>query len=203
MHVKTIISGIVIALTLAGYIPYIRDILKRKTKPHAFTWFSVALTAGVAYGLQVVGGAGVGAIPMLAVSAICVLVFVLSLFYGTKDIKKADILFLLLSLVALYLWLVVKQPLWSIVLITLSEVLGYIPTIRKSWHDPYSETLSLYEISMFRHALAILALEKINILTALYPTAWAATNLGITIMLIMRRRRKQSSTTVSQSKHLN
>ena len=189
MAYKSIISIFVVLLTLAGYIPYILDIFKRKTTPHAFTWFSVSLTAFVAYGLQIVGGAGVGALPMLAVSVICLFVFILSLFRGTKDIKKFDVVFLLLSLVALFLWLVVKQPVWSVILITLSEIFGYIPTIRKSWHKPYSETLVLYEISAFRHGLAILALEKLNILTVLYPSVWALTNLVITIILLFRRKK--------------
>lgn len=188
MEYRAVISAVVIAMTFAGYIPYVWDIFRGKTKPHAFTWFTVSLTALVAYALQVLGGAGVGAWPMLVVFLICVVVFVLSLWRGTRNITKLDTLFLCLSLIALYLWLVIEQPIWSILLITASEILGYIPTIRKSWAEPYSETLSLYQISTFRHGLVILALQKINILTAPYPAAWALTNLAIAVILMARRK---------------
>ncbi len=188
MEFKALVSIVVVILTFIGYAPYIRDILKKKTTPHVFTWFSVSLTAFIAYGLQVVGGAGIGAWPMLVIAAICVTVFLLSLRNGTKDITKSDVLFLVLSLIALFLWLVVKQPVWSVLLITASEILSFVPTMRKSWIKPYSETLALYQISMFRHGLSILALEKLNILTALYPAAWALTNVVITAILLIRRR---------------
>jgi hypothetical protein len=187
MTLKSLISLLVIILTFIGYVPYIRDIFKKKTQPHIFTWFTVSLTAFVAYALQVRGGAGVGALPMLVVSSICVFVFIVSFKYGTKNITKLDIFFLILSILALFLWLVVNQPILSVVLITVSEIFGYIPTIRKSWNRPYSETLSLYQISFFRHTLAIFALQKLNILTVLYPAAWAVTNLFITVVLISRR----------------
>jgi len=39
MDIKVTLSIIGIALTFAGYVPYIRDIFKGKTKPHVFSWF--------------------------------------------------------------------------------------------------------------------------------------------------------------------
>jgi len=189
MEYHAIVSVLVITLTFFGYVPYIWDILKGKTKPHAFTWFVVAVTAFVAYALQLLGGAGVGAWPMLTVAVICIVVFLLSLWRGTRDITKSDIVLFILSLVALFLWLVVKQPVLSVILITVSEVLAFVPTIRKSWSEPYSETLSLYEISAVRHGLSILALQQINLLTALYPAAWSLTNVVISTVLLLRRKR--------------
>lgn len=189
MDIKVAINVFIFALTIVGYTPYIIDIFKGKTKPHALTWFTVSTTAFIAYALQVEGGAGVGAWSMLFVSVLCVLIFLLSLKYGTRDIKKVDIFFLFVSLAALYLWLKIEQPVLSILLITTAEVLAYFPTIRKSWNDPHSETLVFYEISTIRHSLVLLAVEKLNLLTALYPAAWALTNLTISLILINRRKR--------------
>ncbi len=187
MEYRVVISAVVVALTFVGYLPYILDILNRKTKPHAFTWLIVALTAFIAYALQVLGGAGVGSWALFSVSVICTIVFLLSLWRGSPDITKWDILFLFLSFAAIFLWFVVKQPILSVILITFAEVLGYFPTIRKSWRAPYSETLSLYQVSAFRHGLSILALEQLNILTVLYPAAWTLTNIVITVILVVRR----------------
>ena len=38
MQIKTIIGIVAIILTFIGYIPYTRDIVKNKTKPHIYTW---------------------------------------------------------------------------------------------------------------------------------------------------------------------
>ncbi len=188
MEYHALISGIVIFLSFAGYVPYLLSILKGENKPHVFTWITATLTAFIAWALQVLGGAGIGSWPMLIVTILCVCVVILSIWRGTKDITKSDVLCLFASLFALYLWLIADQPIWSVVLITVAEVISYIPTVRKSWNDPYRENITLYQVSMFRHALAVVALEKISLLTALYPAVWAITNLAITVILTVRRR---------------
>ena len=188
MEIKALISIVVILLTFIGYIPYILDIIKNKTQPHIFTWIVGTITDFTAYALQVLGGAGVGAFPMLVVSILCLTVLVLSIWRGTKDITKSDVFFLILSLIGVGLWLLVDQPILSVLVITAAEIFGYIPTVRKSWKDPHSETAALYNVSFFRHGLSILALEKMNLLTVLYPAAWTLINLIIALILIYRRK---------------
>ena len=105
MEYQTLVSFIVIAITLAGYIPYVLDTLKGKTTPHIFSWFTFTLTAYLAYFLQVLGGAGVGSWPMLVVATICLLIFILSFWRGTKDITKSDVACLVFALIAIFLWI--------------------------------------------------------------------------------------------------
>lgn len=188
VELKVFISLVVIAMTLIGYVPYILDILKGKTKPHMFSWLSGSIAASLAFGLQVEGGAGVGAWPMFMVALSCGTIFLLSFKYGTKDIVKADFYFLFLSLAALFIWLVLEQSVLSIVIISTSQILAFVPTVRKSWKAPFSETLFYYEISSTRHMLSLVALEKVNILTALYPSVWIVANLLMTVVLVLRRK---------------
>lgn len=184
---KIIISIIAVILTFVGYVPYIQDVIKKKTKPHAFTWFVWTLAGSIAYGLQVFGGAGVGSWALLSACITCFFIFVLSLRIGNKDITTSDIIFLILALFSLLLWIVAKQPVWSVILATTVELLGFVPTIRKSWNKPYSETLFTYEVCIFRHGISIIALQQFNILTLLYPVAWTVANIIFTIILIIRR----------------
>jgi len=116
----------------------------------------------------------------------CLIIFLLSLRAGDKDIVRSDVVLLVLSLTSLFLWLVVKQPVWSVILINTAEVLGFVPTVHKSWNRPYSETLFTYELSIFRQAL--FALQAINILTALTPITWVTVNVVITAILVVRRK---------------
>lgn len=188
MDYHALLSGLVIALSLAGYIPYLWSIVQGRNKPHIYTWISGTLTASIAGALQVLGGAGVGSWPMFVVAFLSACIVVLGFWRGTKDITRSDALCLAASLAALYLWLIVDQPLWSVILITIAGVVSYIPTARKSWNNPYYENLTLYQVSTFRHMLAIVALEQINLLTALYPAAWVFVNFSIAALLIVRRK---------------
>lgn len=176
-------------MTFVGYAPYFRDLLKGKTKPHIFSWFIWAIVTSIIYALQVSAGAGIGSLVTLAVAIISLLIFILGFKNGNKNIKKIDVIFLALALLAIPLWLVIKQPVLSIILLSTIDMLGFAPTIRKSWNNPYSETLSLYTITTFRHTLSIIALANYNIVTVLFPATWVIANAFFSIMLIMRRRK--------------
>ena len=188
MEYKIIISIISVALVFVGYGSYIRDIIKRKIVPHTFTFLVWGLASSITWALQVTGGAGTGAWITFFVSAVCIFIFVLSFKYGEKSITKLDVIFLALALFSLFLWLVVKQPVWSVILIVTTDVLGFGPTVRKSWNKPYEEGLFTWWIAVFRHVLGILALEQFNILTLLYPVAWTLANMIFCIILIIRRK---------------
>jgi hypothetical protein len=189
MNIKDFIGVVAVALTFIGYAPYIRDIFNGKTKPHIFSWFTWILTTALVYALQATSGAGPGAWVTLSLVVIMSFITILSFKRGYKDIKKIDVIFFLLAILALPLWLVVKQPVLSIILLTAIDLAGFVPTIRKSWNAPRTETLSFYVITTFRHALSIFALEQFNIITALYPIAWVVANALFVFILIVRRRK--------------
>lgn len=139
-------------------------------------------------------GAGPGSWVTLAVIIVLLIVLLLGLKNGNKNIKKIDIVFLVLALVSIPIWLVVKQPVMSIILLSTIEMIGFLPTIRKSWNDPYSETLSLYTITTFRHGLSIFALAEYNIITWLFPATWVFANAVFSIILIVRRKKLKKET---------
>jgi hypothetical protein len=185
---KEAISVIASLLVLVSYVPYIRDMLRHKTKPHVYSWFIWGTTSAVVFFLQLSAGAGPGAFVTLSAVILTFIIFGLGLKQGDKDITRSDTAFFLLALVAAGFWLVADQPLISIILLTLTEVLGFAPTIRKSWHKPHEETLFSWTLNGFRFMLAIFALGEINVVTALYPVVWAVGNLGLAALLVVRRR---------------
>lgn len=186
---KEIVGIIAVVLTFVGYIPYIRDTRKDKTKPHIYTWFIWGLVTAIAFGLQLSADAGPGAFTTLAAAIVCFIIFGFGLRQGNHDITKSDTIFLLLSLVALGLWLFAKQPVLSVILISTIDMLGFIPTVRKSWHKPYEETLISYLLNTFRFCLALYALDHYTIVTALYPLTWVIANGAFSIYLIARRKK--------------
>lgn len=187
MDYRIAISIFTTILVFVGYGPYIVDILKKRTVPHAFTFLIWSIASWITWALQVYGGAGAGAWITFFVSSVCVFIFLLSLKYGEKHITILDLVFLILALLSLFLWLVVHQPLLSIILVVLTDILGFGPTVRKSWNKPHSETLFTWQVAAARHALGILALEHFNIYTMLYPVAWTAANILFFVLILMRR----------------
>src|SRR3990167_3081606 len=131
---KFIVGIFAVLLTFVGYIPYIRDTIKGKTQPHVYTWFLWSFVTAIAFALQISDNAGFGAFVTLAAAIVCFFIFLLGFRIGKKDITKTDTIFLASALVALGVWLFAKQPVVSVVIFSLIDMLAFGPTIRKSWN---------------------------------------------------------------------
>ena len=182
---------IAIVLTVFAFYPYIRGIFENKVKPHLFTWIVWALTTFIAAVIQVVKGAASGAWSTLLAALLCFWVVGLSVRRGSKDIRKIDWFFLLASLSAIPLWIMMEDPTWSAVLVTGIEIVAAFPTLRKSWLYPEQESTSSYTINTFRYLLGAIAVEKYSIATLIYPVGMVLLSGLISVVLIMRGRTKK------------
>lgn len=185
---KEVIGAIAVVLTFVGYIPYYRDILKGKTHPHIYSWSLWGLLTILLVALQIKGGAGAATWVTAAAGLLCTGVVILSLKNGKKDITTSDTVVALLSLLAIGFWLIVDQPIISITLVIIADLLAFIPTVRKSWYKPHTETLSLYVTNAIRFFLTLLAVETYTFLSASWIVFWALGNALFSIMLVVRRK---------------
>ena len=71
---------------------------------------------------------------------------------------------------------------------TLADVIGCVPTMRKSMEKPHEETLSTYLVANFKWALSLMALDSFSLTTTLYPFAMFFAN-GMLVALLFYRRR--------------
>ena len=185
---KQIVSFVAVALTFVAYIPYYRDILRGKTHPHVYSWSLWGLLTILIVALQVKGGAGAATFVTAAAGILCIGVVILGLKHGKRDITLSDTVVAALGLIAIGFWLIVDQPVISIILIVIADTLAFIPTIRKSWHKPQSETLSLYITNTLRFSLALIAVKEYTILSSLWLVVWVVGNGLFSVMLVARRK---------------
>lgn len=189
IEIKELIGAAAVILGLIGYVPYILDILRGTTRPHVYTWFVWGVIGFVIFALQYTAGAGPGAWVGLVMSILSFLVCALGLRHGKRDITYGDTAFLIVSLIALGCWLLVDQPVLAMVLLVVTSILSFIPTVRKSWHDPHSETLTTYITIALRHLLSFFAITNYSILTWLFPVTFTITNLAFIALVVARRHR--------------
>ena len=189
MDYKAVLGLLAIVVGFIGYVPYLRDIFGNKTKPHAFSWLVWGVLTAVAFGGQIAGKAGAGAWVTGVTALVCLMIFILSLSKGVKDFPLADWLCLLGAVFSLGLWALTKNPLTAIVLITVIDMLAFIPTFRKSYTEPYSETSFTYMMSGLKFLIGLFALQNYSWVTGLYPVSLVITNAAFVSMLNTRRRR--------------
>ncbi len=176
-------------MALYSYIPYFRDIFAGKTKPHAFSWLVWFLLTAIGFLAQVSDDAGAGAWVTGFTAFISFFIFLAALKKGEKNITKLDWLFLGAALFAMVPWLIMDDPLISVILVTLIDALGFAPTFRKAYYKPYEETLITFLLSAIKFVIAIIALSNYSVVTVLYPLSLVIANGAFVIMLVIRRRR--------------
>ncbi len=188
---KVAVGILAVLIGLSSYIPYFHDLFAGKTKPHAFSWLIWSILSGLAFAAQIVERGGVGA-GVTGISALaCLIIFIFAWHRGNHDFPKVDWFFLLMAFVALLLWGYTKDPTASVILITLTDTLAFLPTFRKSYFRPYQETISTYALSSLKWLLGFWALENFTVATALYPLSGVITNcLFVTLVLVRRRQVK-------------
>jgi hypothetical protein len=187
MDIKVVL-GLIAALLAAGsaYL-YITDIFRGNTKPHTYTWLIWTIVTIIGFLGQWVSGAGAGSWATGVTAIYCFVVLGLSLKYGTTDITNFDKLCLALSLVSIVPWLLTSNIVLSVILASFTDVVGFLPTMRKTWHAPESESLGSMYFDATKHSLSILSLQTYSLATWLYPASILVTKFAIIGEILYRR----------------
>lgn len=186
---KETIAIIASLLAIAGNVPYLYDIIKKRVHPHPYTWFVWSIVSCIIFFGQLAKGAGIGALPTAASEIFTIIIFIFSLQYGFKKIKHIDTVFLLIALLGLIPWLLTKDPTVSVIIAVGIDIVAFIPTIRKTFVHPDTETPTLYSMNVLRHILMLFSLQAYNIATTLHSVAMIISN-SIMTLLIERKKTK-------------
>ncbi len=185
---KTILGSLSILIALIGYSIYFKQIFSGKVKPHAFSWFIWGLITGIVFAVQLTRNGGAGAWVTGLTALACFTIFVLALKKGTRDFLIFDWISLASALFAILLWWFTKEPILSIIIITIADAIGALPTIRKSFHKPHEESIPLFALNSIKFFVALFALEAFTLTTYLYPLSLVLTNGLIVLVILIRGR---------------
>ncbi len=184
---KEPVAIIAAILAIVGNVPYLRDIIRRRVEPHPYTWLVWTIVSCIVFFGQVAKGAGIGALPTAAAEIFTVIIFFFSLKHGFKNIRKIDTVFLIVALLGIVPWILTKDPTISVIIAVSIDFIAFLPTIRKTWESPSSETPLLYGMNVVRHILMIISLEAYNIATVLHSIAMIILNSCMTLMIVFRK----------------
>ena len=185
--IKILFTILATIIVIIAYFPYLKDLFSHKTKPHAYTWLIWTLTQGTAIVAVWYGGGGLTAL-YLGIALLFVFgIFLFSLKYGSKNITKSDTVILILAISAIFIWWQLKQPLISVIMVSAIDFMGYIPSFRKSYFEPWSETLIAWALFAISNLFAILAIQEYNVLTLLYLSIITFANIVLFSICFFRR----------------
>jgi hypothetical protein len=157
---KIIYIGVL--LNLIGATWYIKTIIHDGTKPNLVSWFLWMLAPFVGVFLQIKAGAGLSFLGtfMAGFCPLTVIIFTLIKRNAIWKITTFDIVCGSFSLLALVLYILTNKLGISIFFAILSDALAAIPTIRKAWKFPETETSFTYMLGIINHILALLIIRN-------------------------------------------
>ena len=185
---KELFAMLAIIFTLIGNGVYIASIIKGETKPHLFSFIIWSLIIGIIFIAQLLDGAGVAALATGITGILCAAIAILAYQRRTEIIvSKSDWIVFLAALGSIPLWILTSSPLYSVLLLTAIDLLAFVPTIRKSYHYPFQESLFGHSMVGLQHLLILMALQNVSIITAFYPAAMVCGIGGFIALVVYRR----------------
>lgn len=174
-------------ISVCNLFYYIFTVIKGATRPHPYTWMIWGIVTFIVALAQYQNNGGYGCWLTFFVAVNCFINMALGFFKSPEMISRSDRIFLGLCLVAVIIWIVTDNPLWSVILVTGIDTAGFWPTIRKSYGDPFNENRLSFFIYGITYSMGIAALAEYSLITALYPATMVVTAWGLVAFLSVRR----------------
>ena len=150
-----------VLVNLVGLFWYIRDVIKGGTRPNLVSWFIWSLAPFIGVFFQLKAGAGLSILPIFMAGFTSLVVIIVSVLKknGYWKINSFDVVCGIISLFALILYVFTHNLSISILFAIISDGLAYIPTIRKSWNFPESETGLMYTTGIVSNIIGLLTIK--------------------------------------------
>lgn len=188
-YTNEILGLIASIIGFIGFVPYFYKTWIGSVRPHIFSWYLWAIFNAIAGIAQLYDGGGAGSWVNLSGSAVTLAIAILATFKGgKKDIAQSDWYALFGAILSICIWVITNNPLWSIILLTIIDIIAFYPTFRKGWFKPYEDMATIFSLSAVKHIIGIMALQNYTIITTLFPVSLVVTNLTFIIMLFIRRK---------------
>ncbi len=180
--------GVLAALmSVANTFPYVRDILRRTTRPHRGAWLIWSALAIVASLSQWADGAS-WSLAMCVVQALLdVLVLALAIRLGVGGLSIGEKVAMGVAAAGVLGWLAADAPLIATSCVVVADLMGALVMAPKTYHDPDSETLATFALASLGGALATGAVGAADPSLLLYPIYFCLVNASIALLIWHRR----------------
>lgn len=176
-----------VASTLAALV-YIRSMFTGRTKPNRVTWLMWAIAPLIAASAALSNGVGWAVLPVFMAGFSPLMIFIAS-FFAKKAYWKLstfDYVCGALSVLALFMWWLTKDPNVAIVFAISSDALASIPTITKAWRNPETESIWPYVVGVFGAASSLVVATFWTFSVYAFPSYLIITNILVLLAIYKR-----------------
>lgn len=186
MDIKTVFIIVSSLLTVACIVPYIIDVVRRKTKPRVVSWLNWSLLSGIAGAASLSDHQYAAAILSFSATIETMIIVILGWKYGDKKIAKFDIYCQVAAIFGLLLWFVFSSPALAVIASVSIDFVATLPTIKHAWQKPSEETRSTFILAGAAAVLTVAAAKEAKITSLANPLYLVGINFLLGGILIIR-----------------
>jgi hypothetical protein len=177
-----------IALSAFGAFGYIRDTLCGETSPNRVTWSLWGIEGILGFVVEVQQHVGLASLMTLMLGLVpCAIV--LASFKNAHAVWKIgvfDIVCGAIALAGLVFWAFVNEPTVALVSFVCADTVAALPTVRKSWLAPSTESSRVFVMGCINCVITVLTLKAFTTAGVLYPGCVAVTDFVMSTLIISR-----------------
>ncbi|UQA57953.1 hypothetical protein [Polyangium aurulentum] len=176
-------------LSLAGFIPYVIAILRGKTRPSLATWGIWAGVGAILCASAWAAGARASIWTPVSYALGPSVVTLIALRYGERGLSRFDLGCIAAAAASLLLWYLAETPLVALLINIVIDLVGALPTLRKTWHDPDSEDRLSWGLFCAANLVNLAAIERWRFAEAVYPVYLVGITGAVNAVIWWRRGR--------------
>jgi len=176
-------------LAIINILPYVRDVIKRKTKPRIVSWFNWSLLTGIASAASFSDHQYASAILTLFGCLETLTIVILGLRYGDRKFEAFDLFCQVGALVGIILWVVFNSPSIAIIATITIDFIATLPTLKHSWVKPGEETAITFFLGSLAAVFTLMAAKDHMITAIAFPIYLVVTNFLISAIIYGRGNR--------------
>lgn len=174
-----------------AFVPYIIETLSHKTKPNKATWIIWAVLGIIIAASYWSAGARDSAWTPIAYALGILVVAGLSLKYGEEGWTSLDKACLLGAGCGLLLWALTSDAALALYFTISVDAIGAIPTIKKAYERPQSESRAAWALFLAANSLNILAIGSWTLAEASYPVYVLVLSMAMCALVFIPRPEKE------------
>lgn len=186
LAIAGILAGVLQAMF---YVPYVRDVLAGKTRPHRGSWAIWLTLSVIVLASQRADGGRWSLLVVVAQLVGAVVILLLAVRRGVGGASRLDMSLLVVAIAGVIGWFVAGNPTIATVCVVIADCVAVVMMLPKTYADPYSETLSAFVFSIVSGVLAMAAVGSLDVGLLLYPAYFVVAD-SLLIGLIVRRRQE-------------
>ena len=177
-------------MSLAASAAYVRDTLAGRSKPNRVSFFMWSLGPLIGTGAALSAHADVWATARIFFSGLVPCIILIASFINPKSYLKLttfDLLCGATSLIALIVWLIIDVPRIAILLAAIADGFATLPTVRKAWQFPETETGLIYIAGFIGTLLVIPSIPRWDIENSAFQIYLIIANVLLIIACYRKR----------------